>query len=125
MKKKNKIACLVACALITIVGGAKTFSNVQQDSPCLILMEGVEALSTPGDNTSEKCYTINDEAFPVGDSIEHAYCVPNPAKEGNKHCLPQEDHKKGECQHKASTTHLNSYTYSKDGQTYSVQCCCM
>lgn len=45
MKKNFKKTCIFACSLLTFVGAAKTFSNYQQDSSCLVLLEAVESHS--------------------------------------------------------------------------------
>ena len=108
MKKKNKIACLVACALITIVGGAKTFSNVQQDSTCMILLNGVEALSDPPEGDTARLWVSEDD-----ENIPKGYCdtyCKEVSTGGKVHCAPTSQHKKeNSCNHKESDSHLGPY----------------
>ena len=76
MKKKNKIACSMA----VLFGSAQTYASFHHENSCLILLDGIAAFSNDVEGNNTKCYTINNEVFDVGDDMEHAYCVPNPAK---------------------------------------------
>lgn len=123
MKKKNKIACLIACSLGAFIGAAQTYASYQQENTCLILLDGVAALSSGGsDNGSEKPKQWIENVQPLGDNKEHASCESSTDDGPNKHCLPQDDHVKGytTCVHGSGPDHYSTYYVNNEP----ISCAC-
>ena len=116
MKKKNKIAFVIACSILTIVGGASSYSTYQTEGSCFILLDGVEAVADAPEEEQPTLFTCktNENLCPKGS--HNAICYPtNPGETDYSsafaHCKPQGCHTNsvGICDHGASTSHYSSY----------------
>ncbi len=113
MKKKNKIACLVACALGAFIGAAQTYASYHQENTCFILLDNLTSnAGTLGsvEPNGPECEYIYSYPYYTSSGMHHSMCIADPTT-GGKHCLPQDDHTEGnECVHGHGDSHYNSYT---------------
>lgn len=126
MKKKLKLFSGLLYALTAIVTAGFVFVSNNQESTCLVLLDGVNAVAqslSDGENPDWEYghRDIPDPRFIIRNGYDNcklgqhiAYCesIPKNSQDypnARKHCLPQDCHKVGdECSHGYGDNHYSS-----------------